>query len=184
MTLRFEGGALVMRKADGTIKFNTNEGLFHGTNWFASQFGLPAYVARTSNVGGEQTFPNLVDTSTDAEIQVCDPGCTHVFGFMRATRSGGQVASHMNGVWKDASGTQVDGWSSLDNRTNPTAGDAGTFRHYMGSMTLHTFYVSGARLRFKERIMMRASTAPSGSTVELHRPAVTVEYQLLTGYFL
>jgi hypothetical protein len=184
MTLRFEGTALVIRDGSNNIRFDSDEGLFHGTNWLTGSFSLNSYSATTTNVSGTQTYPGLADTTTDAAITSCDPGCTHVFGFMRATRSGGDIPAYMNGVWKDASGTQIEGWSSLDTRDSPLPADAGTYRFYMGSMTLQTFYVSGGVLRFKERVILRAHNAPNNSSVVLNRPAVTIEYQLLAGYFL
>ncbi len=183
MTLRFESGALVIRRpTDNVIRFNSNEGLFHGTNYYASSFSLPAYSAIQSSTGAVA----LIDTATDTAIAACAQGATHVFGFLRSLWPGGaSVNGGIDGIWRDASGTQIDSWLGLDNRASPTAADQATFNFYMGCMSLETFYVTAGLLRFRERIVMRASNVrPGGPNLVVTRPAITIEYRLLAGYFL
>lgn len=180
MTVYFSGGALKIAKPDGTIRFDSNQGLFHGTNYLASSFGLGSYEAITTYSGGSQLLTSLVDTSTDDIVAAVDAGATHCIGFMRTAWPSG--SPEFDGIWRDASGTHVDSWDSLDVRSSPDAND---WHYYMGSISLMTFYVSGGNLRFKERIILRADNAvPSGPPERITRPAITVHYRILAGYFL
>ena len=183
MTLRFEGGALVLRRpTDNTVRFNSNEGLFNGTNYLNGAFGLPSYSATSTETG----IASLVDTANDFAVSSVAAGSTHVFGFLRTVWSGGGgTAGGLDGIWRDASGSHIDSWLGLDNRATPTAADQATFFFYMGCMSIMTFYVSAGTLRFRERIVLRASTVrPGGPPLTVTRPALTLSYRLLTGYFL
>lgn len=189
MTVRFEGGALIVRRpTDNAVRFNSNEGLFHGTNYYSGTASLGSYSAVSGNVGGEATSPSLVNATTNNDLGAAASGATHVFGFMRSNgNTGGGVNAGNDGLWRDASGTQVESWLYCDNRAPSaiTSGDQHTFMTHMGCMSLLTFYVSGGRLYLKERIVMRASNVPvGGANFTLTRPAITIDYRLLAGYFL
>lgn len=180
MTVYFSGGALKIAKPDGTIKFDSNQGLFHGTNYLAGSFAVASYEAITTHSGGLQLLTSLVDATTDVVVSAVDAGATHCIGFMRTAWPSG--SPEFDGIWRDASGTQVDSWDSLDVRASPDAND---WHYNMGSISLMTFYVSGGTLRFRERIILRADNAvPGGSAERITRPALTVHYRILAGYFL
>lgn len=179
MTVYFSAGALKIARPDGTIRFDSNEGLFHGTNYVAGSFVLSSYQARTTESAGTQLLTALVDTTTDQVVSAVDAGASYCVGFMRTAWPSG--SPEFDGIWRDASGTHVDSWDALDVRAAPDAND---WNYYMGAISLMTFYVSGGNLRFKERIILRADNAVPGTTEILTRPAVTVHYRILAGYFL
>lgn len=193
VTVRFESGALVVRRpTDNTVRFNSNEGLFHGTDYYNSSslgaVSLPAYSARTRNSSGTVTFPQLVDTATDGHCRGGRGGNARLrFHENRVARRRLGQCRHRRHLARRLRHADR-AWQSLDNRANPTAGDVATFNFYLGCLSLLTFYVSGGRLLLKERIVMRASNPQTTSgTVDLvvTRPAITIgEYRLLAGFFL
>jgi hypothetical protein len=185
MTLYFSGGALKIAKPDGTIKFDSDDGLFHGTDIVNDTtygtIALSSYQAQTTNTSGTMTYPALVDAQTDQLVASVSASATHLVGFMRTAWSSG--SPEFDGIWRDASGTQIDSWDGLNTSAAPGVSDP-DYHFYMGSMSLLTFYVTGGQLRFRERIVLRADNPPTGRTNTQTRPAITVYYRLLAGFFL
>ena len=186
MTLAFSGGNLIVSGNSGEKLLNTAEGLFHATDFVSNAthglVSLSAGSASTTYSGGAQ-LRTVLDRTTDVLVASISTSATHCLGFMKATWSGSPAPN--GDLWFDASGTSIDTFDAqciLDPR--PTT-DAQHSRHYMTAIALQTFYVTGGQLRFNERLILRASTAnPTIPTFVTSRPAVTIEYRLLCGFFI
>jgi len=186
MTLAFDGAALKIRRADGTVKFNSDEGLFHVTQQFSNVGGvaisLPVLSKTTTYNSGLQTN-TVADQTTEVVIGATDPNANYLLGFIRPVWSSfPQDHPLSTNPWRDASGTHIEMTAQVDLR-NPRP-DSFHYVNGIGTLSIMTFLVSGQQLIFRERICMRASNAQTGATNTITRPAVTVEYRILVGYFL
>lgn len=182
MTMRWQGGALVLTNPAGATVFNSDEGLFHCDAVFTGTLSLAAWEVYSQYVGGEQVG-SVVDSDQVTVIAAVNANCTHVIGSIRTEWAGSP--HELDGWWRDISGSHIEAWAAIDTTLNPTTSTPRVNQH-MGSMELHTFFIEGSQLKFRQQIKAREKTAPTNipGTLVRSRPAVTVHYRLMTGFFV
>lgn len=190
MTLRWQGGALQLTRPDGTVIFNSDEQLFHGTDYLTGSFSFDAQeVYMTGPENG--SYVNTTDTTV---LKPVHPNATHLVGFFRrvwgptSTRNGTSTVfventSTWGELWKEISGTHIFSTAPLDNTRTRTA-DQPVMYYFIGSIFTGTFTIENSSMVFKRRLIMRASTTPSTASYRyVYQPSVTITYRALAGFF-
>lgn len=168
--LSIEAGKIEIREPGGSIRFTTDEPMFHVTD----------------SVNGSQaiTFPFAPSTSAwvrNTSYQIATglaPEATHVFGVLQTT--GDTYGRLPGGTWFDAGGTYMhrQHWYKANNEG--TWGEAS----YLLSVYYYTFRLASGTL-FLDEVAIRGSFVTGGlqSIIPTSLSNFTLSYKLKVGLF-
>lgn len=165
MTFTASSGRIVATDANGDVKLDTDEGLFHVIT------SLPA-VAK--NIAVLNTSTAYTDLTTEYDIGACHSSCTHVVGAVRFSGSGAW------GVAFDRWTTYLGGtlvWAmTAPGLTSQTSGDIYAHVHtYCG----YRFFVRNGRVVMERRLVMPSNPPGVWLAIKAH----TITCKLKAGRF-
>lgn len=140
---------------------------------------VPARTAYSSGVDGTQV---VVDIERDYPIATVEvPGARIVRGMMRV--SSPSDPGPLEGVWVQATGTQVPVVDGVSSTTVPQS-DTGGFTR-VAVIRGFSLYVNDAGvLMLRERSVMRARDPGGPPASSRSMPQTTIEFRLMVGFFL
>lgn len=170
--------------ASGTVKFDTDEGLFTCTDFRSGTFAL----SQAQSIATSFTRSNVDATTTHTLESGINANATHILGLFRSnwsiSSSWGGVAQRVGGTnWRSANATAMDMVvkHSSSHRASANAAEPA----YWQGFSLYTFFLDGTQIKCKERIMLQSYVAASGSTeYTLTKNAGSIDYRLYCGLFV
>ncbi len=174
MTLQATSNSIVITDIDGSVVFDTNEGLFQATNFVTGTIVIPQ---RTSQYSTSNSFDSIIDqyTALSSSINV---NCDTVIGAFSIS-TGGIYPGVSGSGWFNASGSYVHairhrGFSQQE-----------AFHRNIGGMAVYTFEVANGTLNFHEQTTWLRPIPPfSGVTVQYIVNQTTMDYKLYCGSFV
>tara|TARA_R110000868_G_scaffold270726_2_gene530175 strand:+ start:12804 stop:13364 length:561 start_codon:yes stop_codon:yes gene_type:complete len=185
MPITITSDRIQLKNSSGTIKFDTNEDLYHATNFVSGSFSLSAVTASATSFGRT----NIDQTNTHTLATGINSSATHVLGLYKGswtvTSSFAGTLALANASWKNANATGVDMiFRHLCHHSTANPGQTSASPQTFQGFSLYTFYISGTSLLCKERIVLQSYTASTGSTAyTITRGAGTIDYRIYCGLF-
>ena len=187
MTLKVEGGEIVIRDNANNVKFSSGDALFTVTDFVDSRIvgaiSLPEVTATADQFGTQ-----VVDRDVSHAVTTVSSGASVVFGMMRQVITSGVAAGvgfytkdAADGLWRQVNGTHVESFHAI---ALQLSGRGPTDIDFIGGLGLLTFYISGTTLYMRERLVLREFCPPSSGTYTVKRPAQNIEFRLYCGLFV
>ena len=171
MSFTASSGRILVK--DGShVVMDTDEELFHGTDFVTGSITIPQRVA-IDHSDGSQTNINSLFTHSLGSV---NSNANTVMGAFQITTATGQGVANLG--WFSVGGTYVHYYSGLSFFNQPL----GT-NNRMGSAQTFTFRATSGGLFLDERIVLQASGSPQGTTNTLTVFAITIQYKLYAGLF-
>lgn len=161
------------RDTDDHVVFDTEERLMAITNNVSGSIGLSSRTATDTS-----TSHNPVNVDTLHSLSSVNAAAEVVRGsFFVSTTSGDGTLYNIG--WFNASGTYVHMFETI----GPLGGPQTTPSQVAVLMGL-TFKTSGGTLYLRERVLMRATPSINSTQFSVTSSAVTLSYNLFTGFFV
>jgi len=174
-------GRIVLDDNSGHVVFDSDEEFLnvHPSDVITASVSAPQRVAYSEGVDGDQI---VVDIEMDYPIAVVEvPGARIVRGMMRV--SSPSDPGPLEGVWVQATGTQVPVVDGVSSTTVPQS-DTGGFTR-VAVIRGFSLYVNDAGvLMLRERSVMRARDPGGPPASSRSMPQTTIEFRLMVGFFL
>lgn len=166
MGLKADSGRIRVTNADGDLRLDTDDGLFHV---------IGSTITGSQSYSSQSTGASRVNTTTTQTVGACHADCTHVIGAIRVTGSGFTGAAAYDRWTTYLGGTLI--WALTGpNLFAPPPG--GIYQHQITTVVAYRFYISGTDVVLEKRVVLEATRAAS-ATIAAH----ALEWNLKTGLF-
>lgn len=160
-------GRIRITNADGDLRLDTDDGLFHIVGDAIT--GSRSYANQSTGASRRN------DTITQV-IGTCHPDCTHVIGAAKFTGTPGPIAPIGYDRWVTyLGGTLI--WS-LHGPALVSGLLGGVYRHNITQACTYRFYVESGNVMFEKRLVMEATRQATATLV-----AHGIQWNLKTGLF-
>ena len=188
MSLLVTAGRIEIKGPDGVIALDTDERMFHATDFKAGSVTRPARsVAYSLNSGGQEVF-TPVNVFETVNLGAIHAEANAVVGMFKVTGTaepppGGTQGQAGNGVlnfgWFAAGGSYVHAclpqWAWTGTRWINNVG---------GLISTYTFEASGGQLILREGTQGHPGQILTGTgTINLSQGAITLDYKLYVGTY-
>ncbi len=169
---------ILIRDEDEHIMFDTDEGLFAGTDFISGTKVMPQRQATWSS-GTNFSNINVDDTYTLGSI---NPNADVVVGSFFVSTGAFTILGKKFGAsdqgWFAAGGTYVH---LMLGGNSPSFGDA---TWHCDNKAAYTFLAGGGLLQLNERVGLRAAVSFSPVNTTITLPPVTFQYKIFCGIFV
>ncbi|WBT40169.1 hypothetical protein [Hyphomicrobium sp. DMF-1] len=165
MTFTASAGRIIATDANGEVKLDTDEDLFHVVTT------LPQKSVDIAIVNTSTAFTNL---TTEYGIGACDPSCTHVIGAVRFSGSGAWGVAFDR--WTTYLGGTIIWAMTAPGLTSQTSGDIyGHVHTFCG----YRFFVRNGGVVMERRLVLPSNPPSVGLAIKAH----TITCKLKAGRF-
>lgn len=175
MPLSMSGRKIVITRDDGSVAFDTDEGLFTSTDFFSGSIVLPQRQA-ISDENGPQV---IINANVDHAIGSCHPDADTCIGMMKTTWDGVDE-SPFGSMWTQVSGSYLDVIGAI----GAFSSDAPDLHRVMTAFGYYTFRAAGGAFWLNERVSLKAWTPGFPATWTYTRNQCTVDYRIYVGLYV